>query len=165
MGWPTLVYKGATLCLKSFCVYYTFTTQVVDLWLIDDGQSMEPTLSARDIVVAVPVRSLFWPAAPASLALLVTGRAEVAPVRRGDLVVARSPGQPGRHIVKRVRLLEKDRIPPEVRKGPAFVPPGRVWLEGDNSANSLDSRTYGCVPLGLVRARVVARLPAGAPLV
>jgi hypothetical protein len=111
---------------------------------------MEPTLSEGDIVLAVPVRSVFWERAPASLALLLTGRAEAAPVRRGDLVVARSPTQPTRHIVKRVgresvktgfrtivqvTLLEKDRIPLESRLDHRFVPPGRAWLQGDNTAN------------------------------
>jgi len=30
------------------------------------------------------------------------------------------------------------------------VPKGHVWTEGDNQADSLDSRAYGCVSLGLV---------------
>jgi type IV secretory pathway protease TraF len=34
------------------------------------------------------------------------------------------------------------------------VPPGQVWLEGDNPFNSTDSRTYGPVPLALVRGVV-----------
>lgn len=29
-----------------------------------------------------------------------------------------------------------------------YVPKGHVWLEGDNSENSIDSRTYGPVPMG-----------------
>lgn len=38
------------------------------------------------------------------------------------------------------------------------VPRGHVWLEGDNAANSLDSRQYGPIPLGLVRSRAVGRV-------
>jgi inner membrane protease subunit 1 len=34
------------------------------------------------------------------------------------------------------------------------VPKGHVWLLGDNIDNSLDSRTYGPVPLGLILGRV-----------
>ena len=38
------------------------------------------------------------------------------------------------------------------------VPPGRVWLRGDNPRNSTDSRQYGAVPIALVEGRVVAKL-------
>lgn len=37
---------------------------------------------------------------------------------------------------------------------PEFVPPGHVWLEGDNAANSTDSRSYGPIPLAMVHGRV-----------
>jgi hypothetical protein len=35
------------------------------------------------------------------------------------------------------------------------VPPGHVWVQGDNLAVSRDSREYGPVPLGTVRGRVL----------
>ena len=38
------------------------------------------------------------------------------------------------------------------------VPPGHVWLQGDNPLNSTDSRTYGPVPAALVRGRVFCRV-------
>lgn len=38
------------------------------------------------------------------------------------------------------------------------VPPGHIWLTGDNMANSTDSRDYGPVPLGMIRGRVIARV-------
>lgn len=39
-----------------------------------------------------------------------------------------------------------------------YVPKGMVWLEGDNSENSADSRLYGPVPLGLIQSRVVCKV-------
>lgn len=39
-----------------------------------------------------------------------------------------------------------------------IVPKRHLWLEGDNSENSIDSRTYGPVPMGLVQSRAAVRL-------
>ncbi|CAG0908402.1 unnamed protein product, partial [Darwinula stevensoni] len=38
------------------------------------------------------------------------------------------------------------------------VPPGHVWLLGDNAENSTDSRAYGAVPYGLIRSRAILRV-------
>lgn len=38
------------------------------------------------------------------------------------------------------------------------VPPGHVWIEGDNAARSRDSRDFGPIPLGLVRGRAVCKV-------
>ncbi|KAJ1433791.1 peptidase S24/S26A/S26B/S26C, partial [Ochromonadaceae sp. CCMP2298] len=38
------------------------------------------------------------------------------------------------------------------------VPPGHVWLLGDNCENSLDSRAYGAVPVGMLRGRVFSKM-------
>lgn len=38
------------------------------------------------------------------------------------------------------------------------VPPGHLWIEGDNTNNSTDSRSYGMVPASLVIGKVVCRL-------
>ena len=39
-----------------------------------------------------------------------------------------------------------------------IVPDGNIWLEGDNSLESVDSRSYGPVPAGLIVGRVVCRV-------
>ena len=41
------------------------------------------------------------------------------------------------------------------------IPPGHVWLEGDNALNSTDSRYYGPVPSSLVKGRVILRVSHG----
>ena len=38
------------------------------------------------------------------------------------------------------------------------VPPGHLWIEGDNCHNSRDSRSYGSVPASLVIGKVICRL-------
>lgn len=104
-------------------------------------------------------------------------------IRLGDVVVAVSPNDPLRTVCKRVLGMPGDTVLLDPREGmdgtdaaaslhdPALatmirmqtartvtVPPGHVWLAGDNLANSTDSRHYGPVPLALVRGRVLARL-------
>jgi inner membrane protease subunit 2 len=34
------------------------------------------------------------------------------------------------------------------------VPEGHCWVEGDNKTSSLDSRSFGPIPLGLIQGRV-----------
>lgn len=45
-----------------------------------------------------------------------------------------------------------------LRSRTIIVPKGHVWLEGDNSDNSMDSRYYGPVPMGLIQSRVFCKL-------
>lgn len=82
-------------------------------------------------------------------------------IRAGDVVVAVKPTDPRVSVVKRVKgtsgeviqvTTKRSGIPQEYQ-----VPDGFVWLEGDNKAQSTDSREYGPVPYALVKGRVVAR--------
>ena len=66
----------------------------------------------------------------------------------GDIVVAKNPTHPNHLIIKRVRGLEGERIPFEYRQLERFVPSGTVWVEGDNTTDSRDSRNFGPLPIG-----------------
>jgi len=59
--------------------------------------------------------------------------------RRGHIVIATDPRDHGRTLVKRISGVTLH---------------GEVRLEGDNIAESTDSRHFGLVPLSLVRGRV-----------
>ncbi|XP_058099651.1 uncharacterized protein LOC131244003 [Magnolia sinica] len=72
----------------------------------------------------------------------------------GDVVVFRSPKNHKETLVKRLIAIPGDwiRIPEsyEILK----IPEGHCWVEGDNSAFSMDSRSFGPIPLALVQGRV-----------
>lgn len=96
-----------------------------------EGDSMAPVMCAGDLALTLPVRA--------------------ATVAVGDVVVAAGPG--GDEVVKRVAGLAGDWT--DVMDGPLLVPADHVALRGDNPVRSTDSRHYGPVPLGALRARVV----------
>ncbi|KAL5111009.1 Mitochondrial inner membrane protease subunit 1 [Taenia crassiceps] len=82
----------------------------------------------------------------------------------GDIVVARQPRESGAccHILKRVRATGGEAVnywsPKFAKPVTAYVPEKHVWLEGDNERHSLDSRTYGSVPMRHLEYRVFCRL-------
>lgn len=104
------------------------------------GPSMEPTLESNNILLTEHITP------------------KMERLRIGDIVIAKSPSNPNLNICKRVKGLPGDKIKQSFPRKHVYVPRGHVWLEGDNSSNSADSRAYGPVPLGLVRSRVVCRV-------
>lgn len=80
---------------------------------------------------------------------------------RGDVVVCQSMEHPTQLLCKRIVGLPGDVVvTPDTAHffaSPRYerVPEGMVFIQGDNLANSHDSRHYGCIPLALVQGRVV----------
>ncbi|KAI4494810.1 hypothetical protein M0804_001011 [Polistes exclamans] len=102
------------------------------------GPSMEPTIRSKDILFTEHISTkLRW-------------------YKKGDIVISICPSNPRQHICKRLVGLPGDSI----RHGffTYTVPIGHVWLEGDNSSNSADSRIYGPVPQGLLRGRAICKI-------
>jgi inner membrane protease subunit 2 len=108
------------------------------------GRSMQPTLNpdtspSHDVVVfdRLSVRS---------------GR----PIAIGDVVSLRDPVDSRKMIVKRVVALADDvvRTLPPYPDTEVLVPEGHIWVEGDEPFRTLDSNTFGPVPLGLVDAKL-----------
>lgn len=91
------------------------------------GPSMRPQLEPGDWAVAFAVSRF----------------------RRGDVVVVEHPRRPGMEMVKRVVAVPGD-----------VAPDGRVldhdefWVEGDSAEGSTDSRQFGPVRRGHLRAQV-----------
>ncbi len=88
-------------------------------------------------------------------------------LQHGDVIILHHPAKEAT-ICKRIIGMPGDII---VRTGDGesggggceetshrIVPPGHLWIEGDNTRNSLDSRSYGTVPASLVIGKVICRL-------
>jgi signal peptidase I len=124
------------------------------------SSSMEPSLHAGDQI------------------LVATRAYRSQSPSRGDLVVFSGPDGP---LVKRVAAIAGDQvgiedgqlvvntlIVPEpavdlgtvdgLYYGPVTVPPGSIFVLGDNRANSVDSRTLGPIPLRALIGQVTMRL-------
>ncbi|THH00917.1 hypothetical protein EW145_g7011 [Phellinidium pouzarii] len=86
------------------------------------------------------------------------------PLTRGEIIVLTSPRAPPQQICKRVIGLPGDVVcvDPMGKYAPStehcVIPEGHMWIVGDNAAASVDSRTYGPVPIALARSRVLARV-------
>jgi inner membrane protease subunit 1 len=107
------------------------------------GPSMEPTFHRDGEIVALSRRSRLS-------------------ITRGDIVVTTAPYDADRLVVKRVLALEGDQVNLQSASSPFIrsltVPQGHVFLVGDNPDNSMDSRQYGPIPMGLVKGVVVCRV-------
>lgn len=84
-------------------------------------------------------------------------------LKRGDLVTFRSPSNPMTLVCKRViglagDIVNVDPIDLGMSKQHCLVPEGHVWVQGDNATASIDSRTYGPLPMGLIQAKIVCRV-------
>jgi signal peptidase I len=75
-----------------------------------------------------------------------------APYDAKKLVIKRIVGMPGDQI-------EAPALNPWESHRTEIVPAGHVWLQGDNLAQSTDSRYYGAVSMNLIKGRVFAKVP------
>ncbi|KAJ8600956.1 hypothetical protein CTAYLR_006311 [Chrysophaeum taylorii] len=103
------------------------------------GPSMLPTLNAAgDIVLMDRISHRF------------------DRIKTGDVVICKSPTDATQTVCKRVAAVGGEVVPGSLRR--RTVPPGCIWLLGDNPDNSTDSRYYGAVPAGLIKGRVFCRI-------
>lgn len=76
-------------------------------------------------------------------------------IHRGDVVAVTAPNNPRMKLIKRVIGVAGDTVVTRNYKNVVVVvPPGYLWIEGDNGQASLDSNTFGPVHLGLVTGKV-----------
>ncbi|XP_059143623.1 mitochondrial inner membrane protease subunit 1-like [Physella acuta] len=102
--------------------------------------SMEPTIQHGDLVLISPYY--------VNHQLL----------QKGDVVFCRSPKNPRAIICKRLVGMEGDTVYNDEKGFEEYVDKGQIWLEGDNKCCSIDSRTFGPLPYGLLISKVALRL-------
>jgi len=163
------------LIVETAVFVFFVVTFVVQAFRIPTG-SMIPKLLIGDFVLVnkmvyarpvLPLEGLLWPEKP---------------LARKDIIVFKWPGDLTKDYVKRViglpgekveirarRLLVNDQLIDEPytiylnapaselssrdNYGPIFVPPGSLFVMGDNRDDSADSRTWGYVPLANIKGR------------
>jgi signal peptidase I len=148
----------SVLALLAFVIYAQVIQPVIALRssIVLQGPSMEPTFKEG--------------------ARLRTKPADPAALKRGDVVLFTDPAKLDRTLVKRIVALAGDRV--ELRGGilylngsqvaepytlqtfvanvaPIEVPPGKVYVLGDNRGASFDSRHFGPLPIENVTAIII----------
>jgi signal peptidase I len=78
-------------------------------------------------------------------------------LHREDIVCVYSPLEYPKLLCKRLAYKEYDQILNEDATR-IRVPPGHCYVLGDNLYQSIDSRQFGVIPVGLVQLRVVFRI-------
>ncbi|XP_030490299.2 mitochondrial ATP-independent inner membrane protease subunit 1a [Cannabis sativa] len=135
------------LIVANFCSLLHITNTYLCSCNLVHGPSMLPTLNVTgDVVITEHVSH------------------RLGKLGRGDLVLVRSPENPGKIMTKRIVGMEGDRVSyfldPNFgeRCRTAVVPKGHVWIQGDNIYVSNDSRHFGPVPYGLIQGKVFLRV-------
>lgn len=128
------------------------------------SRSMVPTLVVGDRVLTV---SCDWSAAPLAVGELVVFRPP-SWIRSEIPVVKRIVAQGGDRVdihggALYVNGARRDepyarRYPADYRFGPQVVPPGTLFVLGDNRPLSEDSTTFGPISIGQIQSVVLARL-------
>jgi len=134
---------GATLLLiLGFVIFFQRTFRAV----IVSGPSMLPTLRSGDRVWA---SSAYW---------------LVGPIKQKDIVVFRDENSATGYLIKRVYFLPGDRVDffnyprnRSVLEQPFTIPPGYLYVIGDNRRVSEDSREFGPIEMSRVIGKVVIR--------
>ncbi|KAL9956044.1 hypothetical protein ACROYT_G037463 [Oculina patagonica] len=136
-----VVYKllyGGCVTVATGCIL-NFVLEHVAEFTVLSGPSMTPTFNVKqdgDLVITEHLS------------------AQLRTIKKGDVVIVRSPEDPNCLICKRIAAMSGELIRTGIDGKDDFkIPRGHVWLLGDNPDCSKDSRDYGPVPYGLIRGR------------
>ena len=138
--------RTTLITLTWFPVLYTFSNHVYQPCQIT-GMSMTPTFNpgTETMTNDVALIQKFNLKKPNSL-------------KRGDVIMFRSPQDPEKLLTKRVVGLQGDVIAtktPPYPRPQATIPRNHLWVEGDNAFHSVDSNNFGPISQALVIGKVI----------
>ncbi|XP_007026730.2 PREDICTED: mitochondrial inner membrane protease subunit 2 [Theobroma cacao] len=144
MGTPSVLWNVAKKCFTVGLVSLTVSDRFASIVSVRGG-SMSPTFN--------PKTNTLFGSLSDDYVLVEKFCLQKYKFSHGDVVVFSSPYDHKEKHVKRIIGLPGDWV--GTHYDVVKVPEGHCWVEGDNSASSMDSRSFGPVPLGLVNGRVV----------
>ena len=124
----------ALLLLPGLSLYYFINNNLISCDS-SEGKSMEPTFYSPCTLI---VDKFFYQ--------------KFRKIKKGDIIIAKSPINSSIQICKRIIHLENEEI------YNIKIPKNHVWIEGDNKDNSFDSRNHGPIPTSLIKGRVIFSL-------
>jgi signal peptidase I len=157
---------GTTLIFTPFVLIAGLHCPFQPMWI--NGPSMEPMFNPNSnpdlpqTTDRILVQSLAFPTRRA--AETEPGTVPGSDLRRGQIVVFRTPLDPNKIAVKRIVGIPGDRVQPLPGygggDGPVVVQYNHIWVEGDvdNREKSMDSNWYGPISQHLVLGKVVLLL-------
>lgn len=110
------------------------------------GDSMQPTFTGS--------RSTFLGSFTGDLVLFERFCLQKYKFSHGDVIVFKSPDDHKLMYIKRLIALPGEWVQHPQSSDMLRIPQGHCWVEGDNSEQSLDSRSFGPIPMGLIKGRV-----------
>ncbi|KAL5724421.1 hypothetical protein ACHQM5_007687 [Ranunculus cassubicifolius] len=114
-------------------------------WVAVRGHSMSPTFN--------PSPNTFLGLSTDDRVLVTKFCLEKYRFTHGDIIAFRAPTNNKERHVKRIVALPGEWIRVSDSDDMMRIPNGHCWVEGDNPSISLDSRSFGPIPLGLIEGK------------
>lgn len=126
------------------------------------SESMSPTLQPGDHVLVLKIGGRAHSPHRHDIVVLTSPASHELLIKRVAAVAGDSVGLADGVLVVNGRQVREPyvnhRLVDGVYFGPVRVPTGDVFVLGDNRSASIDSRTFGPVPVGRIKGRVLARV-------
>lgn len=146
MGIQKIIWNMIKLSFTGFLVGKTVADRYASVLNVR-GMSMSPTFNPKDYS--------FMGCSIDDLVLVEKFCLQKYKFSHGDVVLFRSPTNFKEKHIKRIVALPGEWIQTPNSYGDVVkIPAGYCWVEGDNLTSSLDSRSFGPIPLGLICGRV-----------